>query len=84
MSVRLIVALLPTFVLSRAVLRPATRFKHQGFGEENLLATSEYTQRYFQEVQQIAAGVDPARVDRMVELLAETREKRVGGSFLSA
>jgi D-sedoheptulose 7-phosphate isomerase len=39
------------------------------------LAASEYTQRYLKEVQQIAAGIDATRVDRMVELLAATREK---------
>jgi D-sedoheptulose 7-phosphate isomerase len=38
-------------------------------------AASEYTQRYFEEVQRIAAGIDPVRVDRMVDLLVETREK---------
>ncbi len=38
-------------------------------------AASEYTQRYFEEVQQIAARIDPAGVDRMVDLLIETREK---------
>jgi D-sedoheptulose 7-phosphate isomerase len=36
---------------------------------------SEYTQRYFDEVQRIAAAIDPARVDHMVNLLIETREK---------
>jgi D-sedoheptulose 7-phosphate isomerase len=36
---------------------------------------SEYTQRYFDEVQRIAVAIDPARVDRMVNVLIETREK---------
>jgi len=43
--------------------------------EKHSLAASEYTQKYLQEVQQIAAGIDGKRVDRMVELLTATREK---------
>ncbi|MGA2456130.1 MAG: SIS domain-containing protein [Terriglobales bacterium] len=39
-----------------------------------LLAATEYTQRYLQEVQRIAALIDPIRIDRMVELLTETRQ----------
>jgi D-sedoheptulose 7-phosphate isomerase len=44
-------------------------------GRKNPGVASEYTQRYFEEVQRIAAGIDPARVDRMVDLLIETREE---------
>lgn len=39
------------------------------------MTATEYTHRYLREVQQIAAGIDPVRVDHMVELLAETRDK---------
>src|SRR5450432_4057690 len=39
------------------------------------LSATEYTLRYLKEVQELAAGIDPERVDRMVELLRETREK---------
>jgi D-sedoheptulose 7-phosphate isomerase len=39
------------------------------------LEATEYTRRYLQEVQQIAAGIDPHRIDKMVDLLIETREK---------
>jgi D-sedoheptulose 7-phosphate isomerase len=38
------------------------------------LTVSEYTQRYLAEVQQLAAGIDPARVDKMIDVLRETRE----------
>lgn len=38
------------------------------------MSTSEYTQRYLAEVQQLAAGIDHARVDRMIEILRETRD----------
>src|ERR1700726_3842532 len=47
----------------------------RSLGRKNPGVASEYTQRYFEEVQQIAARIDPARVDRMVDLLIETREK---------
>lgn len=36
---------------------------------------TEYTTRYLQEVQTLAAGIDPLRVDKMVQLLVDTREK---------
>jgi D-sedoheptulose 7-phosphate isomerase len=39
------------------------------------LSATEYTLRYFDEVQKIAAGIDPNKVDQMVNLLIETREK---------
>jgi D-sedoheptulose 7-phosphate isomerase len=39
------------------------------------LSATEYTLRYLQEVQQLAAGIDPLRVDKMVEILRETRER---------
>lgn len=38
------------------------------------MSATEYTLRYFAEVQQLAAGIDPVRVDSMVEILRETRE----------
>jgi D-sedoheptulose 7-phosphate isomerase len=37
------------------------------------LSATEYTLRYFKEVQELAAGIDPLKVDKMVEILAETR-----------
>jgi D-sedoheptulose 7-phosphate isomerase len=40
------------------------------------LEATEYTRRYLQEVQQIAAGIDPLRVDKMVDLLIATREQK--------
>src|SRR5215467_4665075 len=39
------------------------------------MSATEYTLRYFSEVQKIAAGIDPIKVDSMVDLLIETREK---------
>jgi D-sedoheptulose 7-phosphate isomerase len=39
------------------------------------LTPTEYTLRYLKEVQQLAAGIDPLRVDRIVEILRETREQ---------
>ncbi len=39
------------------------------------MSATEYTLRYLQEVQQLAAGIDPLRVDKMVEILRETRER---------
>jgi D-sedoheptulose 7-phosphate isomerase len=39
------------------------------------LSSSEYTVRYLAEVQQLAAGIDPKRVDQIIEVLRETREK---------
>lgn len=39
------------------------------------MSATEYTLRYFDEVQKIAAGIDPNKVDQMVNLLIETREK---------
>ena len=38
------------------------------------MSATEYTLRYFAEVQQLAAGIDPVKVDSMVEILRETRE----------
>lgn len=43
--------------------------------KENQLEATEYTQKYLDEVQQIAARIDPGRIDKMVDLLIETREK---------
>ena len=40
------------------------------------MEATEYTRRYLQEVQQIAAGIDPLRVDKMVDLLIATREQK--------
>ncbi len=37
------------------------------------MSATEYTLRYFKEVQELAAGIDPLKVDKMVEILAETR-----------
>lgn len=48
--------------------------EYQCLRKECSLSATEYTQRYLREVQQIAAGIDSERVDRMVELLIETRE----------
>jgi D-sedoheptulose 7-phosphate isomerase len=42
---------------------------------EYIRSATEYTLRYFSEVQKIAAGIDPMKVDQMVDLLIETREK---------
>lgn len=42
---------------------------------EYTLSATEYTLRYFSEVQKIAAGIDPYKVDQMVDLLIDTREK---------
>lgn len=42
---------------------------------EYTLSATEYTLRYFSEVQKIAASIDPFKVDQMVDLLIETREK---------
>jgi D-sedoheptulose 7-phosphate isomerase len=39
------------------------------------MSATEYTLRYFSEVQKIAAGIDPVKVDQMVDLLIATREK---------
>jgi D-sedoheptulose 7-phosphate isomerase len=39
------------------------------------MGATDYTVRYLTEVQQIAAGVDPVRVDTIVEILRETRER---------
>lgn len=36
---------------------------------------TEYTERYLSEVQKIAAGIDPSRVDQMVQILIDTRAK---------
>src|SRR5262245_14083599 len=36
---------------------------------------SEYTELYYREVGEVAAGIDQGQVDKMIELLAETREK---------
>jgi D-sedoheptulose 7-phosphate isomerase len=38
------------------------------------VSATEYTIRYLKEVQQLAAGIDPERVDQIVEILRETRE----------
>ncbi len=38
------------------------------------MSATEYTLRYLKEVQELAAGIDPLRVDKMVEILRETRE----------
>jgi D-sedoheptulose 7-phosphate isomerase len=38
------------------------------------MAASEYTLRYLKEVQELAAGIDPRKVDEMVRILAETRD----------
>jgi D-sedoheptulose 7-phosphate isomerase len=40
------------------------------------LEATEYTRRYLQEVQQIAAQIDPCCIDKMVDLLIETRENK--------
>ena len=39
------------------------------------MSATEYTLRYLGEVQKIAAGIDPEKVDRMVHLLRDVREK---------
>ena len=39
------------------------------------MSATEYTLRYLAEVQKIAAGIDPVKVDRMVHLLRDVREK---------
>ena len=39
------------------------------------MQTTEYTQRYLHEVQQIAVSVDGRAIDRIVELLCDTRSK---------
>lgn len=39
------------------------------------MADQSYTQRYLGEVQQLAAGIDPTRVDKMVDILRATRER---------
>ncbi len=39
------------------------------------MQATEYTQKYLREVQQIALSMDGHRVDRMVELLCETRSR---------
>jgi len=36
---------------------------------------SEYTQSYYREVAEVAAGIDQAQVDKMIELLVAAREK---------
>lgn len=41
---------------------------------EGTLGATEYTLRYLREVQELAAGIDPLKVDKMVEILAETRD----------
>lgn len=38
------------------------------------MSATEYTTRYLAEVQKIASGIDPTKVDRMVHLLREIRE----------
>ncbi len=38
-------------------------------------AVTEYTQRYLSEVQQIAASIDGERVEKMIDILIEAREK---------
>lgn len=38
------------------------------------MSATDYTLRYLKEVQQLAAGIDPLKVDQMVQILAETRE----------
>jgi D-sedoheptulose 7-phosphate isomerase len=38
------------------------------------MSASEYTVRYLTEVQQLAAGINPAKVDEIVDILRETRE----------
>ncbi len=42
---------------------------------EYSISATEYTLRYFSEVQKIAASIDPNKIDQMVDLLIETREK---------
>src|SRR5277367_3172207 len=39
------------------------------------MQTTEYTQKYLREVQQIAVSVDGREIDRIVELLSDTRSQ---------
>jgi D-sedoheptulose 7-phosphate isomerase len=41
---------------------------------EDSLSALDYTLRYLKEVQEVAARLDPVMIDKMVEILAETRE----------
>lgn len=41
----------------------------------NVTTIMEYTQRYLSEVQQIAASIDGERMEQMVDILLEAREK---------
>jgi D-sedoheptulose 7-phosphate isomerase len=39
------------------------------------LSATEYTRRYLAEIEKIAAGIDPVRIDRIARLLREIRER---------
>jgi D-sedoheptulose 7-phosphate isomerase len=41
---------------------------------EESLSASEYTLRYLKEVQEVAGRLDPVTIDKMIEILVQTRE----------
>lgn len=58
-----------------AVLVAASSGLAYGKSSRNELSASEYSARYLAGVERIAAGVDPAAIDRIVQLLCDVRER---------